>query len=79
MTKKKFIVPFDFTEVAESAVQASTITSQAQQMSTEGQQSVETTINSVHDLHQELDNSKKVINTLSEHCSQIEGILDVGW
>jgi aerotaxis receptor len=64
-------------EVAESAVQASTITSQAQQMSTEGQQSVETTINSVHDLHQELDNSKKVINTLSEHCSQIEGILDV--
>ncbi|SQD77032.1 methyl-accepting chemotaxis protein [Moritella yayanosii] len=64
-------------DIAESAVQASLLTSEAQKMSTEGQQSVETTINSVHSLHQELDNSKRVINILSEDCVQIETILDV--
>ena len=64
-------------DIAESAVQASLLTSEAQKMSTEGQQSVETTINSVHSLHLELDNSKRVINILSEDCVQIETILDV--
>ena len=64
-------------EIAESAVQASSLTSEAQKMSCEGQQSVETTINSVHSLHLELDNSKRVINVLSEDCVQIETILDV--
>jgi len=64
-------------EIAESAVQTSSLTSEAQQMSSEGQKSVETTISSVHSLHQELDNSKRVINVLSEDCIQVETILDV--
>ncbi|MDX1302912.1 PAS domain-containing methyl-accepting chemotaxis protein [Photobacterium sp.] len=64
-------------EVAESAAQASTITSDALQMSVEGQRSVETTINSVNSLYKELDNSKHVITALSESSRQIEGILDV--
>ena len=64
-------------EVAESAALASSITTQAQQISREGQQSVETTINSVHALHEELDNSKQVIHDLSQSSTQIEGILDV--
>ncbi|SGZ04329.1 methyl-accepting chemotaxis protein [Moritella viscosa] len=64
-------------DISESAVQASSLTSEAQQMSSDGQNSVETTINSVHVLHKELDNSKSVINELSEDCLQIGGILDV--
>lgn len=64
-------------EVAESAAQASTLTTQAQQMAGSGQTSVETTIESVLELHSELENSKQVINALSESSRQIEGILDV--
>lgn len=64
-------------EVAESAAQASTLTFQAQEMAGSGQTSVETTIESVLSLHSELDNSKQVINALSESSRQIEGILDV--
>ncbi|MCW8329989.1 methyl-accepting chemotaxis protein [Photobacterium sp. SDRW27] len=64
-------------EVAESAAQASELATQAQQMAASGQTSVESTIESVHSLHSELDNSKQVINALSESSRQIEGILDV--
>ncbi|WP_064608137.1 methyl-accepting chemotaxis protein [Photobacterium sp. J15] len=64
-------------EVAESAAQASELTIQAQQVAANGQTSVESTIESVHSLHSELDNSKQVINELSESSRQIEGILDV--
>ncbi len=64
-------------EVAESAAQSSTLTFQAQEMAGSGQTSVETTIESVLSLHNELDNSKQVINALSESSRQIEGILDV--
>ncbi|MGL6147311.1 MAG: methyl-accepting chemotaxis protein, partial [Plesiomonas sp.] len=64
-------------EVAKSAALASSITTQAQQISREGQQSVETTINSVYALHKELDDSKQVIHALSQSSTQIEGILDV--
>lgn len=64
-------------EVAESAAQSSTLTFQAQEMAGSGQTSVETTIESVLSLHSELDNSKQVINALSESSRQIEGILDV--
>ncbi|UTV30236.1 methyl-accepting chemotaxis protein [Photobacterium atrarenae] len=64
-------------EVAESAAQASTLTTQAQDVAISGQRSVETTMDSVQSLYQELENSKTVINNLSESSRQIEGILDV--
>ncbi|MDO6497917.1 methyl-accepting chemotaxis protein [Photobacterium sanguinicancri] len=64
-------------EVAESAAQASELTSQAQSMSEGGQQRVQETIDSVQALHSELDNSKQVINALSDSSRQIESILDV--
>ncbi|MEJ2765020.1 PAS domain-containing methyl-accepting chemotaxis protein [Photobacterium sp. MCCC 1A19761] len=64
-------------EVAESAAQASNLTTQAQEMAISGQTSVETTMDSVQSLYRELDNSKTVINALSDSSRQIEGILDV--
>ncbi|OAN13183.1 chemotaxis protein [Photobacterium jeanii] len=64
-------------EVAESAAQASELTSQAQSMSEDGQHHVSATIDSVQALHSELDNSKDVINALSDSSRQIESILDV--
>ncbi|QFI37278.1 methyl-accepting chemotaxis protein [Moritella marina ATCC 15381] len=64
-------------DISKSAVEASSLNFEAQEMSIAGLQSVETTIDSVHSLHQELDNSKQVINLLSEDCLQIETVLDV--
>ncbi|MBC7004802.1 methyl-accepting chemotaxis protein [Photobacterium sp. BZF1] len=64
-------------EVAESATNASDMTVKAQQVANNGQMRVEETISSVNALHKELDDSKRVINALSESSRQIEGILDV--
>ncbi|PSW15713.1 chemotaxis protein [Photobacterium rosenbergii] len=64
-------------EVAESATNASDMTVKAQQVANSGQMRVEETISSVNALHKELDDSKRVINALSESSRQIEGILDV--
>ncbi|MGF1734650.1 methyl-accepting chemotaxis protein [Photobacterium satsumensis] len=64
-------------EVAENAANASEMTVKAQQVANSGQVRVEETITSVNALHKELDDSKRVINALSESSRQIEGILDV--
>ncbi|PSU36473.1 chemotaxis protein [Photobacterium lutimaris] len=64
-------------EVAENATNASEMTVKAQQVANSGQMRVEETIISVNTLHKELDDSKRVINALSESSRQIEGILDV--
>ena len=64
-------------EVAENATNASEMTVKAQQVANSGQMRVEETITSVSELHKELDDSKRVINALSESSRQIEGILDV--
>ncbi|AJR06043.1 PAS domain S-box protein [Photobacterium gaetbulicola] len=64
-------------EVAENASNASEMTVKAQQVANSGLVRVEETITSVNALHNELDDSKRVINALSESSRQIEGILDV--
>ncbi|PSW21837.1 PAS domain S-box protein [Photobacterium sanctipauli] len=64
-------------EVADNATNASEMTVKAQNVANSGQIRVEETISSVSALHKELDDSKQVINALSESSRQIEGILDV--
>ncbi|WP_409421164.1 PAS domain-containing methyl-accepting chemotaxis protein [Pseudaeromonas sp. ZJS20] len=64
-------------EVADSATSSSELVELARQTSAKGRQSVDTTIASVNKLHDELEQSKQVINELANNSRRIDGILEV--
>ncbi|GAA4498267.1 PAS domain-containing methyl-accepting chemotaxis protein [Pseudaeromonas paramecii] len=64
-------------EVAGNATSASELVELARQTSAQGRQSVDTTIASVNRLHDELEQSKQVINELATNSRRIDGILEV--
>ncbi|PSW04376.1 methyl-accepting chemotaxis protein [Photobacterium lipolyticum] len=64
-------------DVANNATEASLIVNQVNQLAGQGSTNVETTINSVAELHQALEEAKAIINDLSASSQQIEKILEV--
>lgn len=64
-------------EVATSASSASELTAEARQTAVLGQNSIKATVGAVNALHDELDNSKQVINELAQNTKHIGSILDV--
>ena len=64
-------------EVADNTTEASKLVEQVNQLADQGSTIVETTINSVDDLHKELEEAKRVINNLSVSSQEIEKILEV--
>lgn len=64
-------------DVAGNATEASLLVEQVNQLADQGSNIVETTINSVGDLHKELEVSKRIINDLSISSQEIEKILEV--
>lgn len=64
-------------EVSNSAGSASELAAAACETAEEGKASMEATVRVVHDLHEELDHSKAIIQQLEADAQQINGILDV--
>ncbi len=64
-------------EVATSASSTSELTAEARQTAALGQKSIQATVSAVNALHDELDNSKQVINELADNTKHIGSILDV--
>ena len=64
-------------EVATSASSTSELTAEARQTAELGQKSIQATVSAVNALHDELDNSKQVINDLADNTKHIGSILDV--
>ncbi|MEX3070584.1 methyl-accepting chemotaxis protein [Vibrio alginolyticus] len=64
-------------DVANNAVEASALVDQVNQLSDQGSENVDQTIDSVADLHEALEEAKVIINDLSASSKQIETILEV--
>jgi aerotaxis receptor len=64
-------------EVASSASSTAELTIEARQTAEQGQNSIKATVSAVNALHNELDNSKVVINELADDTKHIGSILDV--